>query len=353
MNDLHAVSSLKQAVTNRTAVGAESGIFKTLAVAAVVIGLGLLVPMVLKSNFYLGLMISTIVLGISAVSIGFLAHQCGLVMFGAAGFSGGASYLFGIAVVQFGWSVMMAAAFAMVVSTLLSALIGALIVRARPLQFAMLTLALAQMLNSLVKITDYRGVTGGDDGLRLDFVGTFFGLSQPQLAKPETFWPVAWLALCGVLMLAWFVGRSRTGQVLRAIRANEERMRFSGFNTYIPRLFAFTLAGFIAAVSGVLTGLNAAFVSPELLDFVTGGNALVAMLVGGPNSASGPVLGALLFVLGQDQFGANGHLELLTGLGVVLAIVVFPQGTMGFILNFVRKLSRRNTQTNGGSDAAH
>lgn len=354
MNELNnRISSMREDSTFRRVGGAAPSIVKALAVAAVIIGLGLFVPMVLKNNFFLGLMISTIVLGISAVSIGFLAHQCGLVMFGAAGFSGGASYLFGIAVMQFGWSVTMAAAFALGVSTLLSALIGALIVRARPLQFAMLTLALAQMLNSLVKITDYRGVTGGDDGLRLDFTGTFFGLSQAQLAKPETFWAVAWLALCGVLILTWFVGRSRTGQVLRAIRANEERMRFSGFNTYAPRLFAFTLAGFIAAVSGVLTGLNAAFVSPELLDFVTGSNALVAMLIGGPSSVGGPVLGALLFALGQDQFGASGHLELLTGLGVVLAIVVFPQGAMGFILNPIRKLYRRNTQVQGGSNAAH
>lgn len=354
MNGLKAFSVLKDGATSRSSGFAASGILRTFVIAAVVIGLGAFLPVALKSNFYLGLLISAIVLGISAVSIGFLAHQCGLVVFGAAGFSGGASYLFGIAVMQFGWSVTTAVAFAVVASTLLSALVGALIVRARPLQFAMLTLALAQMVNSLVKITDYRDVTGGDDGFRIDFSGTFFGLNQAQLAKPETFWPVAWLALCGVVVLAWFVGRSRLGQVLRAIRANEERMRFSGFNTFAPRLFAFTLAGFIASVSGVLAGLNTAFVSPELLDFVTGGNALVAMLIGGPSSATGPVLGALLYVIGQDQFGSSGHLELLTGIAVVLAIVVFPQGAMGFILKLSGKLRRRNSKAIGGpEDAAH
>ena len=297
---------------------------KTGLIVVTLIVLGLLVPTVLKSTFYLGLLINAIVLGIAAVAIGLLAHQCGLVMFGAAGFTGGATYLFGIAVMQFGWNVTAAAAFCLVAATLLSLLIGMLVVRARPLPFAMLTLALAQMLRSVVMITDFRSVTGGDDGLTMTWTGSFFGLSQAQLARPETFWTVAWLALCGVMLLAWMVGQSRTGQILRATRANEERMRFSGFNTYMPRVLAFALAGFIAAVSGLLMALHSAFASPELLDFATGGNSLVAMLIGGASSVSGPVLGALLYVIGQDQFGASGHLELLTGLGVVLVIVAFP-----------------------------
>ena len=307
----------------------------------------------LKSPFYLGLLLNAIVLGIAAVSIGFLAHQSGLMMFGAAAFTGGATYLFAIAVTRFGWNAMTAAAFALLAATLLSALIGALVVRARPLPFAMLTLALSQMLRSLVMVTDFRPVTGGDDGLALRFGGSFFGLTQAQLAKPESFWPIAWLALCGVMLLAWSVGRSRTGQVLRAIRANEERMRFSGFNTYAPRVLAFTISGFIAAVSGLLTGLHTAFASPELLDFATGGNALVSTLVGGSGYVSGPVLGALLYVIGQDQFGATGHLELLTGLGVVLVIVALPEGAMGFIRNGLGRLFDRMKAPHGqGGDHA-
>jgi branched-chain amino acid transport system permease protein len=317
--------------------------FKAGLMVAGLILIGLLVPSIVKSSFYLGLVINAIVLGIAAIAIGFLAHQCGLMMFGAAAFTGGSTYLFGIAVVKFGWSVLAASVFCLLTSTIACALIGALVVRARPMPFAMLTLALAQMMQSMVKITDFRSVTGGDDGLVMSWQGSFFGLTQAQLGKPETFWPVAWLALCGVMLLIWAVGRSRTGQILRATRANEERMRFSGFNTYLPRVLAFTLAGFVAAVSGLLTALNSAFASPELLDFATGGNALVATLIGGASTVSGPVLGALLYVIGQDQFGASGHLELLTGVGVVLVIVAFPEGTMGFIRAMWKKMFGRTT----------
>jgi branched-chain amino acid transport system permease protein len=347
---LHGVAPARP-TPSRSGAGRAPGLLRPALIVAVIIVLGLFIPSVLRSTFYLGLLVNAIILGIAALAIGFLAHQCGLMMFGTAAFTGGATYLFAIAVTHFQWSATVSAIFALVASTVLSALIGALIVRARPLPFAMLTLALAQMLRSLVMITDFRPITGGDDGLALTFSGSFLGLSQAQMSRPETFWPIAWLALCGVMLLAWGVGRSRAGKVLRAIRANEERMRFSGFNTYAPRVIAFTLAGFIAAVSGLLTGLFTAFASPELLDFVTGGHALVSTLVGGAGTVSGPVLGALLYVIGQDQFGATGHLELLTGAAVVLVIAAFPQGVMGFIRNAIARLGRRHRDTGGGHAA--
>ena len=327
----------------RSAKARSASVYRTVVVGAALTAVGLLAPMAIHSTYYLGLLINAILLAISAVSIGFLAHQSGLMMFGAAAFTGSATYLYAIAITQFGWNVMAASAFTLSASTGLSAAIGALIVRARPLPFAMLTLALAQMLRSFVLITDFRPITGGDDGLALSYEGAFFGFSQAQISKPEGFWPVAWLALCGVMALAWAVGRSPAGQVLRAIKANEERMRFSGFDTYWPRVMAFTLAAFMAAVAGLLTGLYTAFASPELLDFSTGGNALVSTLIGGVGTVGGPALGALLYVLGQDQFGATGNLELLTGLGVVLVIYVFPEGVMGFLRGGLARLSSRGS----------
>jgi len=223
-------------------------------------------------------------------------------------------------------------------SAAFAATIGALVVRARPLPFAMLTLALAQMLKSTATLQGMRPLTGGDDGLTMTFSGTFFGFTQSQLANGVTFWPLAWLALCGVLTVVWLAAHSRFGRVLRATQANEERMRFSGFDTYLPRLVAFVMASSIVAVSGVLIGLNSAFASPELLDFATGGRPLVAMLVGGASTIAGPLLGALLYTWGQDAFGATGHLELLTGIAVVVVIAAFPTGASGFVMQLARRV---------------
>ena len=293
---------------------------------------GLFVPLVLKNSFQLGLLINGLVLGVAAIGIGFLMYQCGLVMFGVAAFIGLPAYLLGILTMQFGIGLNSAVVLSLLASTAFALFAGALVVRARPLPFAMLTLALAQMLKSASTLQTMRPVTGGDDGLTMTFVGTFVGLTQSQLSKAATFWPVAWIALCVVALIAWSAANSRFGQVLRATQANEERMRFSGFDTYLPRLAAFVLASFIVSIAGLLMALNSAFASPELLDFATGGHALVAMLVGGGATVGGPLLGALLYTWGQDAFGATGYLELLTGIAVVVMIAAFPQGAMGALL---------------------
>jgi len=332
---------------------ADSGLVATLARPAlwlwvVVVVAGLFVPAVLTSSFYLGMLINGVTLGIAAIGIGFLMYQCGLVMFGVAAFIGLAAYLLGIGSMHLGLGVTVAVLFALVGSAAFAAVVGALVVRARPLPFAMLTLALAQMLKSTATLQGMRPLTGGDDGLTMTFSGTFFGFTQSQLANGVTFWPLAWLALCGVLTVVWLAAHSRFGRVLRATQANEERMRFSGFDTYLPRLVAFVMASFIIAVSGVLIGLNSAFASPELLDFATGGRPLVAMLVGGASTIAGPLLGALLYTWGQDAFGATGHLELLTGIAVVVVIAAFPTGASGFVMQLARRV-RAATGRGGGA----
>jgi branched-chain amino acid transport system permease protein len=299
--------------------------------------LGAFVPHLIPSPYWLGLLINAMILGIAGLSIGFLAAQCGLMMFGVSALTGGATYIYAIAVTSFGLTVGVAAIVTLVLSTAAFAIIGAIIVRARPLPFAMLTLALAQLLHSVVLITDLRPWTGGDDGLALSYEGTLFGVTQSEMSRPETFWPFCWLAFCGTIALIWSAGGSRLGEVLRAIRTNEERMRFSGFDTYAPRVSAFAMSGFVSAVAGLLSGLYTAFASPELLDFSAGGNALVATLIGGVEALFGPPLGALLFVLGQDWFGATGSLELLTGIGVALVIYLFPEGVIGFLWHLAVK----------------
>lgn len=323
-----------------------------IALALLVAVVGLFLPRGLTNTFYLGLLTNGMLLGVAAVGIGFLMHQCGLVMFGVAAFIGLPAYLLGLATTLLGLGLNSAVLVALAGSTLIAAAIGALVVRARPLPFAMLTLAFAQMLKSITTLQVMRPITGGDDGLTMNFNGSFLGISQAELAKPVSFWPVAWLGLCAVLAMAWLATHSRFGQVLRATQANEERMRFSGFDTYGPRLLAFTLACFMVSVAGVLMALNSAFASPELLDFATGGHALVAMLVGGAGQVAGPLLGALLYTWGQDAFGATGHLELLTGIAVVLVIAAFPTGAMGFLVQMWRRLRAPSVRPPAGSDHA-
>jgi branched-chain amino acid transport system permease protein len=310
------------------------------AALLIVAALGYTVPSWLGSPFYLGLANQGLILGVLAVAVAFLMHQCKLVLFGIAAFYGAPAYLFAIASTNWSWSPSAAALFALTGTLSASFFIGAAIVRAKPLAFAMLTLAIAQMLRQLVLITSLRSITGGEDGINVDFKGALFGLSQQSLAEPRLFWLLGWTVVCVVVLIAIAAVRSHFGRVLRGIRDNEERMRFSGYETFAPRLAAFMLASLIATLGGLLQVLNSGFVSPELLDFALAGNVLVSALIGGAASVIGPIVGAVAFTLGLDQFAASGHLELFTGIAIVVVIAAFPEGLGGF----VSALSRRKRE---------
>jgi branched-chain amino acid transport system permease protein len=165
-------------------------------------------------------------------------------------------------------------------------------------------------------------------------------MEAADFAHPARFWPLAWTTAWLAGLALWAVGRSRLGAILRAVRENEERMRFSGFDTYLPRLIAYVLVNVVAAVAGLLHVLNAGFVSPESLGLSISTNALVAALIGGIAGPVPPIMGGLIFAFAQDEFGARGLTQLLTGVAIVLFIVVFPRGVVGGLASAARRLAR-------------
>jgi branched-chain amino acid transport system permease protein len=290
---------------------------------------GLVAQRSIDSSFALTLGSSGLLLGILALAVAFLMQQCGLVVFGIAAFYGGAAYVFAIAISTFRFAPLPAALLALVVSVAYAAILGALIVRTKPLAFMMLTLAVGEMLRHMTSIALFRSLTGGADGIIVAFDGAMLGLSAADFADPATFWIIVWCTAWSLALLLWWLSRSRFGAVLRAIAENEERMRFSGFNTYLPRLAAFVLAGSFAALAGILQVLHSGFVSPEMLGLATSTNALVAALTGGVAGTAGPLFGGLLFTVAQDEFGALGVSQLFTGVAIVVVIVLFPKGLAG------------------------
>jgi branched-chain amino acid transport system permease protein len=298
------------------------------AVLAAVVGLQL--PSVITSAYYQGIAVSGAILAIMALGIGFLAHRSGLISLGHTAFYGGAAYLVAIASAHWGWSPDLAALVGVVGGTTLAALIGALVVRTPGMTFVMLTLAFGQALYQLVILDSVRSTTGGFDGLTITFAPgkTFLGLSQSDLGTPSSIWPLVWVSVIVVALVLWLVGRSRLGTLLEAIRENEERARFSGYNTYRPRLIAFTISGAAASLAGVLFALSSAYVSPDALSFTTAGNALIATIIGGMATLIGPVVGAVLYIYAQAKF-ASGNLQLYMGLALIVVLVFLPGGIVG------------------------
>lgn len=302
------------------------------AIAIVVFIAGLLLFKTLSSAYYEGVLVSGATLAVVALGIAFLAHRSGLISLGHTAFYGGAAYLVAIATTSWHWSPLDAGLFAFAGGTVLAFGIGALVVRAPGMTFVMLTLAFGQAFYQLVILDSVRSVTGAFDGLSITFGpgASFLGLDQADLATPSKVWPLVWALLVVVALVLWLAGRSRFGTLLEGIRENEERARFSGYNTYLPRLAAFTLSGCVASAAGVLFAFTAAYVSPDVLSFTQAGNSLIAAIVGGTGNLVGPVLGAGLYVYGQNKVSSSGgNIELYTGLALIIVLVFMPGGIVG------------------------
>jgi branched-chain amino acid transport system permease protein len=303
---------------------------------AFLFGLGSVAPTYLAGDFVLRLGNEGLLLGMLALSVAFLMNQVGLVALGAASVYGGAGFLFAIAMSEWDFSPTGALCASFLITIVYAGVLGSLIVRTNPLAFMMLTLAAGEMISHGVLLDGLHDYTGGADGLVVNFKGSILGMEAGDFVNPARFWLLAWVAAWLSGLMLWAVGRSRLGAILRAVRENEERMRFSGFDTYLPRLIAYVLVNMVAAAAGLLHVLNAGFVSPESLGLSISTNTLVAALIGGISGSTGPIVGGLIFSFAQDEFGARGLTQFLTGISIVVFIVVFPRGVVGGLWNLLR-----------------
>jgi branched-chain amino acid transport system permease protein len=167
-----------------------------------------------------------------------------------------------------------------------------------------------------------------------------FGFSVSQILKPGTMFLICWSTLVVVMFLVACLLRSRFGAITEAVRDNEERARFIGISTLLPRASVYALSALITAVAGVLSALNTGFVSPENLHWSLSGMALMMVVVGGFKVLWGPALGAVVYFIFKDILGDYAS-HWMTIFGVVLiAVIVFsPTGLAGL----VERLTQRNT----------
>lgn len=322
--------------------GRRRGTLIGLGLALGVLLAGLAVPHVVTDTYEMSLVLDGTILSLLAIGIGFLARHLGIISLGHGAFFGAAAYGVGIATTNWGWTPTAAVGFGILVGTGMALLMGLLVVRASGFGFLMLTLALSQALYALSVQTSARPLTGAHDGklLAYDRDMTFLGLGQADVMNPGLFWPMAWIALVVCATLLWLVGRSRFGTTLEGIRENEERMRFSGYDTFLPRLLAFVLSGAVASIGGALFAINAGYISPDILGFARAGDSLIAALIGGFGLLAGPIVGTFLYVYAQANFNFGGNLHLFTGLTLILVLVFMPGGITGTLQKLYHRLRK-------------
>lgn len=309
-----------------------------LALLALLGGWGVL--LLTASASLLGMFTQAVVYAIFALGVGVLLRQNGLVSFGHALYFGAAGYGMGV-VLSLNW---MPAELAIPVVLLgvgvLAFLIGLVIVRVPGIAFGMLTLAIGQMAYLLASRA--RGLTGGADGMSIAWPATLFGVSQSALLKPGVLFITAWVLLVAVTVVLQLILRTRFGAITEAIRDNEERARFIGIRTTVPRALVYALSAMVAGVAGLLSSLNTGFVSPESLHWSVSAITLLMVVVGGHHRLIGPIVGAILYFLFKDLLGEWAtHSLALFGAALIAVIVFAPDGITGAL---ARAFQRRRPQ---------
>jgi ABC-type branched-chain amino acid transport system, permease component len=275
----------------------------------------------------MSLAVEAAVLGLFALSIGWLSTKSGMLSLGHNAFYGSSAYFVAIATAHWGWNLTTAFFGGIICSIVIGVLIGAASVRVRGISFAMVTLAFGQALYLLSLQPGLHSTTGGDDGMSIGF-GPFLWVSESKMNN-SGLWPVVWACVLVVLVALVAVNRSKFGLLLEAIRDNQERARFSGFNTYLPRLGAFAISSAIAGIAGSLLALTTGFVSPSSLFWLASAYAIISATIGGINVLLGPIVGAVIYTLLNDRFSSTGNSDIYLGLVFVIVMVLAPAGILG------------------------
>ena len=223
----------------------------------------------------------------------------------------------------------------MAVAAAYALFMGALSLRTRGVYFIMVTLAFAQMAYYLVHDTP---LGGGTDGIYM-YVKPVLALGNVTLLdldRPLTMYYVVLACLAGVFASLALIARSRFGRALAGIKANEQRMRATGFSTYPYKLAAFVASGAIAGLGGFLFAVKDGFVNPELLSWHLSGAVLIMIILGGLGHLRGAVLGAFAYALLQEFFKSEAifgafakHWLLGLGLTIIVSVAWLPRGLIG------------------------
>lgn len=297
---------------------------------------GAAVAGLVSSGTLLSLLTQAVIYALFASGVGLLLRQNGMVSFGHALFFGGSGYCLGILLQLRLMPAEAAIPATLALLALAAFVIGLVIVRVPGVAFGMLTLALGQM--AYLTASRSRGLTGGADGMNIEWPATLFGIAQSQWLRPGSIFLLCWITLVVVLLaLAWLL-RGRFGSITEAVRDNEERARFIGIRTLVPRAAVYALSAVVTGLAGLLSAFNTGFVSPENLHWSLSGVALMMVVVGGTRALWGPALGAVVYFLFKDLLGdlAN-HWMAIFGVALITVIVFSPTGLAGLIGRLLRR----------------
>ncbi len=276
----------------------------------------------------------TFLFEISTYSIYIMANDVlygymGMVSFGQPFYLGVGAYSAALYLAHVGHNPLIAMALAILGGIVTGALLGPAFIRLRGDYYALINAALCAMGLFMVEKV-MLPITRGDDGLwyRSRMHETpFLDLRHPN----DVFWFTMIILLIVLILYTW-LDRSTLGACFRAIKVNESKMKFLGYDTFKIRWIGYTLMCVLAALAGSLYAINYGFVNPSLSEPARAAEVLVATLLGGPGSVYGPFFGTVAFLGLKDLVSAfMTRWELGVGIFTIIVCFYFKGGVWGTI----------------------
>jgi branched-chain amino acid transport system permease protein len=257
----------------------------------------------------------------------------GLLSFGHAMFLGTAGYAAAHAAKVWGWNPELAVLFATGCSALLALVTGMLAIRRQGIYFAMITLAFSQMVFFFYLQTPF---TGGEDGIQSVPRGKLFGVVDLE-QNSAMYMFVLTIFLAGFAFI-WRIVHSPFGQILKAIRENQDRAISLGYDTDLYKLIAFVISGALAGTAGATKSLVFQLASLTDVHWSMSGEVVLMTLVGGLGTLFGPVVGAAVIVSMQNYLAQLGAwVTIIQGVIFVICVLAFRRGIVGEIANWLKK----------------
>ncbi|WP_225879029.1 branched-chain amino acid ABC transporter permease [Zeimonas arvi] len=268
-----------------------------------------------------------------ACAFNLLIGYVGLLSFGHAMFLGMAGYVSAHAAKVWGVTPEIAILLGTACSAALAWVAGYLAIKRQGIYFAMITLALAQMVFFFSLQAPF---TGGEDGIQAVPRGKLFGLFD--LSTAAGMYPVVLVIFLGGFLLIWRIINSPFGQILKAIRENEPRALSLGYDTDRYKHVAFVLSGTLAGVAGATKALVFQLASLTDVHWSMSGEVVLMTLLGGLGTLFGPVVGAAVIVTMQNYLAQLGAwVTVVQGLIFVICVLAFRRGIVGEIANIIKK----------------
>jgi len=318
------------ALTDDTMAAAPHAIRDEMIAFGIMTALLLIVPF---TGVYPFFVMQALCFALLACSFNLLIGYGGLLSFGHAMFLGTAGYVSAHALKVWGLTPELAILVGTAAAAGLGVITGLIAIRRQGIYFAMITLALSQLLYFIYLQTSF---THGEDGIQGIPQGRLFGLLN--LSNPTVLYYVILAGFLIGFLLIFRTINSPFGEVLKAIRENEQRAISLGYKTDQYKLLAFILSGTLAGFAGALKVFVAQNASLTDVHWSMSGEIVLITLVGGLGTIFGPVVGAFVITAMQQYLAGYGQwVTVIQGVIFVACVLAFRRGIIGEIAHLLRR----------------